>query len=116
MRSKSVISPPEGGSNTGNCPPWCDGEHPADAGAVHSHEVGAACIDGKRVFVFLLQVPGRLRSPAAPVVAISGPVYVEIDAGRHDGVATLLTLCGQNELADLVRRAAAVLGDGGEGR
>ena len=89
-------------STPNDCAAWCDKKHPA--GAVHRGEVGEATVAGLRVPVVILQTPGGTMD-----VAISGPVYVEIDHDDHDDMAELLTMCGQHALAGLVRQAAAIV-------
>ncbi|WP_433240246.1 DUF6907 domain-containing protein [Actinomadura nitritigenes] len=91
------------------CPAWCDGDHPDGwSGVVHRGEIGRANVGGETVTVVILKTP---ESPAN--VTISGPVFVEIHNDDHDDMVRLLTLAGQNQLAALVERAAAMLQEAG---
>ncbi|WUI00193.1 hypothetical protein OHR68_43125 [Spirillospora sp. NBC_00431] len=85
----------------GPCPPWCDGDHPAD---VHRAEIGHTTLEAKTLMVVVLQV-----GDGEPTVTISGGLYIGLHRDDHDDMVELLTICGQPELARLVRRAAEML-------
>lgn len=95
------------------CPLWCGGEHPPKA--VHWREVGELTIAGRSVSVVIIQCP--LWLGIDPVVTLSTwrgkrrTSYVEVCPDYCEDMAELLTVCGKHALADLVRRAGAILSE-----
>jgi len=91
-------------TTAGTCPAWCEREHADVQGAYHRAEVGHLDIQGKRLFVVVLQTFDR---PAT--VMLSGAESLIIEEDATEDARGLFTLLGFPFLAQLVERAAFIV-------
>lgn len=88
----------------GPCPAWCEREHADVYGAQHRAEVGHLDVQGKRLFVIVVQTLDR---PAT--VMISGEELLIIEEDQTADARGVFTLLGWPFLAQLIERAAFIV-------
>lgn len=83
---------------------------------LNSGEIGSVTIDNQFVSVAVLRYsPWNGGDPVVAVSTWRGSTrtsYIEIPPERCEDVAVLLAVCGQQDVADLVRQAGAILAEG----
>lgn len=100
----SLIAPPDGA-----CPNWCNGNHQGVARVTHRMVVGRVAGGIVEVHQEELGNCGRRSRQPYVSVQVNGAHMDRLDRERSLELAGLLDACGRPSLAELLRKAVALI-------